>query len=91
MATIPATLWAVVARALAERPEDRFASAADLALALSTVRAELRARRPVRLVHALGVLAAALVVAAIVYGQAVTSVLAQPTGASPPPACPCAH
>jgi serine/threonine-protein kinase len=87
--TIPATLWAAIARALAERPEDRFSSAADLALALSTVRAKLHARRPVRLVHALGILATALVVVSFLYGPAVPSVLAQTTVASPTPTCAC--
>jgi len=38
ISTIPSNLWAVIARALAERPEDRFSSASELADALRASR-----------------------------------------------------
>jgi serine/threonine-protein kinase len=87
--TIPATLWVVIARALAQRPEERFSSAADLAVALGTVGAKLRSRRHLGLVHALGIFAAMLVAASVVYGPSIASVFAQTIVASPFSTCAC--
>ena len=70
IATIPSSLWAVIARALAERPEDRFSSAAELGAALSSATAGLArsrflpSRRYVRTAFGAAV---ALVVAALAY------------------------
>ncbi len=84
IATIPGSLWAVIARALAERTCERFSSAAELAEALGDATGTRRtesllsllpnyssrdAPPRVRAVHALGVLAVVLF-AAVVFFQA---------------------
>jgi serine/threonine protein kinase len=67
---VPARLWGVICRALAEKPEDRFSSAADLAAGLSTATSGPGWRsswsRGLRVRVALGV-AMALVAAVFIY------------------------
>ena len=83
LGTVPAALWEVIARALAERPEDRFSTAAELAEALFVV-SEARSawtlvpsRPHARVLSAIGI---ALVAAAFAYRSDLQMANAQEPG-----------